>query len=429
MTDGPGSQNLPRAQPAPPYREGPDTGWIATFVLVVAAGYLVLSTDVGRMLLFGWSFTKGVGHQGTIYRLTVDFEYLGTPQRFDIVQGCSVRITRYRDNSSSYEPGLSPPIYGRKMHDGQVVAVRSPLACEGQTTSNGRVPEGVLPLMLVYPNAEKPEFAIAYLTDEAYENPLSELKFKGARIEAATVEDYLAFRARGENALARPAPGAKSIAEKAMTWDEAARAGFNVAGACLAYLRIRLPEELRDKVRAHWPEHRPRYWTGERVFSGEGNNRSVSWEPNNEIWHQLYNSPIQARSDREDDPLRSMSAFFIDDSENSGMPTRNMSTGWRQRISGALYPAGVDLDLVDPNIAGRHVVPWKRDGRSIQYAIDYRDGKTRGFGYCHNNWQSPNGATTVDGIFVAEPAGIRFFEEDKYYFVYQRSGPQIIGTF
>ena len=127
--------------------------------------------------------------------------YKGEPQDFNIVVGCNVREIFYKEGGSTYEAGLIPSVFGRRMNDGRGLVVRPPRACRGETTANGQVEPDLLPVIVVYDNADTLDFGIAYLSEDAYESPLSVLKFGGASIEAATRADFDKFRREQTNSL------------------------------------------------------------------------------------------------------------------------------------------------------------------------------------------------------------------------------------
>lgn len=129
-------------------------------------------------------------NRSTYFRLKVKLAYKGEPQDFDIVVGCNVRQINYAYGGRTYEPGLIPTVFGRRMSDGKGLVVRPPDACQGQTTDNGKVQPDLLPVVVVYENAETLDFGIAYLSEDAYESPLSVLKFGGATIEKATRAEF-----------------------------------------------------------------------------------------------------------------------------------------------------------------------------------------------------------------------------------------------
>jgi hypothetical protein len=113
--------------------------WAIVIILLVFGAELALPL-IGevRALLGGWSFTKSVEvispdqDRGYYYRLKVNLAYKGEPLDFDIVVGCRVRITTYKDNDRTVEVGVVPTVFGLKTKDEQGVAVhtqRLPVAC------------------------------------------------------------------------------------------------------------------------------------------------------------------------------------------------------------------------------------------------------------------------------------------------------------
>jgi hypothetical protein len=161
----------------------------------------VRRSNIGRMGL-PWPLrlyqsvdVKSAGDdRATYFRLRVNLAYRGEPLDFDIVVGCNVRITTYKDNDRTVEVGVAPMLYGLKMTDGHGVVVKPPEACEVETTENGKVPKTLLPLVVTYENADAPWFGIAYASHDAYDSPLSQLKFFGASIEKATREEWREWR-------------------------------------------------------------------------------------------------------------------------------------------------------------------------------------------------------------------------------------------
>jgi len=170
---------------------------IAALAAVAVAGtaFIALGSDIGQALLGHWSFVRSIENdRGTYYRLKVKLTYKGEPQDFDVVIGCNVHQINYKDGGRTYEVGLVPTVFGRRMSDGKALVVRPPAACKGQTTANRGVAPDLLPLVVVYDDAKTLSFGTAYLSEDAYDSPLSVLKFGGAKIEKATRDDFDEFR-------------------------------------------------------------------------------------------------------------------------------------------------------------------------------------------------------------------------------------------
>jgi hypothetical protein len=247
-------------------------------VLTLAGIPAAFSQDIHRAFAQSQSFTKSVEvDRSRYYRLKVNLAYKGQPLIFDIVVGCNVKVTRYKDNDRTVEVGVAPFAYGLKMPDGRGVVVRPPEACGGETTENGRVPATLLPLIVTYENADQPWFGMGYASDDAYESPLSELKFLGATISSATRPEWEAWRRTEapKNFVTYQLLGIsdRPIGEK-VRWQRGARF---IGSQCRSFARVKLAEAAREIVRAQWPADKPTYW-----YPNEEANRALWPRPNGE---------------------------------------------------------------------------------------------------------------------------------------------------
>jgi hypothetical protein len=233
------------------------------FVLALIVWAVLPRTEIGRVVLARmWPPPPPEVDRGTYFRFRASYLYKGQPLDFDIVAGCNAKIPAWPDATKSFEAGLVPYVYGLKMPDGQGVVVRVPAICQGETTENGRVPKDLLPFVAVYQSADEPKFGWLYATDDAYASPLSELKLNGASIHGAT---------RGEFDTWRVAEAGKNIVKPWMLThgiggfsspEILPRPGVWYFGAdCLAYSRKPIPEELKGKLSAMWPDDRPHFWS------------------------------------------------------------------------------------------------------------------------------------------------------------------------
>jgi hypothetical protein len=375
------------------------------------------------------SFVKSVEEDhGTYYRLKVKLTYKGEPQDFNIVVGCNVREIIYKDNSSTYEAGLIPTVFGRRMSDGKGLVVRPPNACDGQTTANGEVQPDLLPVVVVYDDAETLTFGIAYLTEDAYKSPLSVLKFGGATIETATRADFDQFRHAQPNLVRRESYFAALDSDAALKAKGFTRVTRPFGNLCQTYMRFRIPDELRTLVDRQWPRSRPIYW------------RADTYEAESEITKQIWGR-AQILTDRPGDPPRPWAAYMELE------PSLTADSGLVTRIGGglvsrdrvhlfppSLYPATDDYEAhrwpVDRSLwlsflAGKDVF--------VTSDLDFRGGQTRGLAYCGVDPRSSadreiNAAITrkpktfrVDGYdVVSKRPAVRgevwIFERDEYVF-------------
>lgn len=229
--------------------------------LVIIAVLWATFTTGGQILTGRWSYTERTYvDSGTYFRLKVDLTYRGEPQHFDIVAGCNVVSTGYKDGSGTREVGLVPTVYGRQMSDGKGLVVRVPDACHGQTTAKGNVPSDFMPVMIVYDDANTLGFGTAYIAEEAYDSPRSLMKFGQASVDKATRAEFDDFRTNGQPNLVT-----REQYHSAQPRDVVEKMGLKkiypaFGRSCWAYSRSLLPEKLRAKVRKYWPADRPKYW-------------------------------------------------------------------------------------------------------------------------------------------------------------------------
>ncbi|WP_316184265.1 MULTISPECIES: hypothetical protein [unclassified Bradyrhizobium] len=346
----------------------------------IAAGIALLGIN-SRVLFGGSSFTKshevgtpGEDH-GTYYRLKVSLAYKGEPLDFDIVAGCRVSITTYKDNDRTVEVGIAPMAFGLKMKDGHGVVVRPPEACGGETTENGQVPKSLLPLIVTYEIADAPWFGIAYASEDAYESPLSELRFFGATISKATREEWQEWR-RTEAPKNFVTYQLLGINEK-NHWEKPRWSpGYRAMGSiCAGFSRIQLPESVRKAIRPYWPASRPDYWypngDARRAFrsSGDYYGKSVLFEGN----------PLREYSPTE-------STFF------PGLPRHKPGAliFFAGHVVGDVFPATSDLSLNRLDAAGQLPAEVKAKSRKSYADVNVRP-ELKGFAYCDVVWN-------IDGL-------------------------------
>jgi hypothetical protein len=375
---------------------------LAVLVLMSAA---VMRPGVGQTLIGRPSFTKSVEvDRGTFFRLKMKLTYKREAQDFDIVVNCNVRQTNYRDNGRSVDIGMVPEVFGRRMDDGKALVIRPPQACRGETTANGGAPPDLFPMAIVYDNADNLAFGTAYVSEDAYANPLSVLTFGGATIEKATREEFDEFRRTQQNVLtpemyqrrASPSPP-KDVA----MWGT----------ECFGYARYRLPDDLRAIVRKHWPASKPRFWE-------PGDSLAMR-----EIWN-AFRLSNRIRSDAAAAPPHSHRDFaYALESTERGLTTRR--GGGRLNSRPVIFPPAVY-----PDADGWGLPPWPRDPVVAANAIfaknprlivdvDLHAGTTKGFGYCRSD-VSQYVPLAID---MTTPATNRVNGEEIYYGRAVRSRP------
>lgn len=397
--------------------------WLSAIIFLVFCTRLILVPREFRAL-GGWSFTKSVEvttpgqDRGYYYRFKASFAYKGDPLDFDIVVGCNVRVTTYKDSDRTVEIDIAPMVYGLKMKDGRGVVVRPPEACQGETTENGKVPATLLPLVVTYENADAPWLGLAYVSEDAYASPISELKFFGATVSRATREEWQEWR-RTEAAKNFVTYEVLGINRKNI-WDHVHwRPGYRAMPSnCKGFSWVKLPEPVREAIRPYWPASKPRYWhpnsDAQRAFRTVGayegyhdkNLKAVLFDG-----HPLY-------------------SYFH--AEPSKPEVKFLS---KESAVGALYPARSDVSFNRLDDSGDLSVEIKAKSRK-SWADGNTDPQLKGFAYCDlvdNVADTPSAVSyaqlldsRVNGEPISEDAltwhesQFSFaFERDEYVFIFR----------
>jgi hypothetical protein len=398
--------------------------WVVVIgVFIVGILLPVLNGERGSVLLSGWSFTKSVDvktagqDRGYYYRFKASLAYKGEPLDFDIVVGCNVKVTTYKDNDRTVEVGVAPMVYGLKMTDGRGVVIKPPEACQGETTENGKVPAALLPLVVTYENADQPWFGLAYASEDAYASPISELKFFGATISRATREEWQEWR--------KTEAPKNFITYELLGINEMNRfdhprwmPGFRVMSSiCAGFSWVKLPESVREAIRPYWPASRPRYW-----YPSEDARRAFYAAGDFHLGKVLF----------EGNPLRE---YFPTVEAIHGV-SRHKPGGlvvYTGHVGGDLYPAASDLSIDRLDAAGEMLPEIKAKQRK-SWADATVDPNLKGFAYCdiadnidntpaainsHSNANRVNGEPISDELTRVGTNFDYAFERDESVFFYK----------
>lgn len=394
-------------------------------LLVLGAGIVVVVAELRALGSLG--FTKSVRvtspdrDRGYYYRFRANLAYKGEPLDFDIVVGCRVRITTYKDNDRTVEVGVAPMAYGFKMKDGHGVVVRPPEACQGETTDNGKVPKALLPLVVTYESADQPWFGLAYASEDAYASPMSELKFFGATIRKATREEWDEWR-RTEAPKNFVTYELLGINEK-NRWDKPRwKPGYRAMGSiCYGFSRVKLPEPVSEAVRPYWPASRPDYWypneDAQRTFrsSGDYQGKKVLFDGN----------PLRDYSPTE-------AGFF------PGLPRHRPGAliFFTGQVVGDVYPASSDLSMNRLDAAGQLSAEIRAKARMSYADVSVRP-ELKGFAFCdvvgnidgvpsEISYPGNPNANRINGQQINEDLNrvtgdfAYAFERDQYVYFYKR---------
>jgi hypothetical protein len=361
---------------------------LASALFALAQGHLRNSAIISA--LFGnWDFVKSVQREtGTFYRLKVNLTYKGKPQDFDIVVTCGGRETDYRDGGRTVEIGVTPSAFGRRMDDGKGIVVHPPRACRGETTENGEVPPDLMPIVVVYDDADTLAFGNAYLSDDAYESPRSVLQFGGATIERSDRAAFEQFRRDRPNLITRSS-----------YWTSSGVGGLKLVGlpaahipmgvGCYGYARFRLTNSEKERAHELWPAARPRFW------------EPATREDQEAIDPIIYNRLVLTDHDEARPSPWNLVVSQLDyEVANIGMPRRHpASWGKNPRPTApSYYPdIGAWMSLPWPADAAARGEAILRDGPHVGASIDFRNGAMRGFAYCRPTPQNfPTGVGYPD---------------------------------
>jgi hypothetical protein len=203
-------------------------------------------------------------NNGYFYRMKVDFEVKDTGEKlnFDYIAACNIRMTRWRDGGLSNDSTFSPRVMLKATAGGQAVMIKTLRLCSGMTSENDDVPPDVLPMAIWFDSVDDLSNGLGYVSEAAYESPIAKLRFRGARVEHATREDWEAWRkqAASEYVQLGALPG---------PWGYDYPDNINVnnpdigkyVSACRGYIRLKLPDIMRPRLRMQWPTNRPRFWS------------------------------------------------------------------------------------------------------------------------------------------------------------------------
>jgi hypothetical protein len=240
-------------------------GWVIAFVALTGVAWQLWPSIPNFITP---SFATSTEDRSVFYRLVSRYQYGSEAIDFDIVVGCAVRVTRYGDGEKSYDATRDPVIFAKAASDGSAIAQIVSSACDGETTANGKVPDDFLPGAIWFERKDDFSFGIAYVTEDAFENPKSRLRFLGASIVEATRAEWEAFQPIAAQNLIDPKPFTwedPSISEeevRANLWDMEKIKQWRKRINCYLVSKFQFTDPAaRAVVAEYWPANRPRFWT------------------------------------------------------------------------------------------------------------------------------------------------------------------------
>ena len=319
---------------------------------------------------------------GYFYRMRANFEVRDSGEQltFDYVVACNIRLTRWRDGGLSDDSTYGPRVVFLPTRTGQAIMLRTLRACSGLTSENEDIPPDVLPLAVWFENVNDLSIGIGYASEDAYNSPLSKLKFRGARVDHATRSDWEAWR-KSSAEIYKPVgdiPGPWGYDFPVQRGQFASDRGRYVT-SCRGYRRLELPEHMRPRLAALRPPGNSDIWTlptsEERLRIGEViDDPSEPYPPGIGRWSHRFGS--------------------LGDSSSNGLPIKSgrraEPTSYRRGIAlkhlAIRWPAEIYPFLVEPltSISPVAVAAFPPSD-TYSYKIELRAGALKGFCACYND--------------------------------------------
>jgi hypothetical protein len=303
------------------------------------------------------TYAKDLGY---FYRFRADFEVKATGEKiaFDYVAACNIRLTRWRDGGLSDDTILSPRAMVQATRDGQAVLLQTVDGCHGLTSENGDVPPDLLPLAVWFEDVSDLSAGLGYASEDAYDSPIAKLAFHGARIDRATRDEWEEWRKKSAEQYTErgvlPGPWGYDFPNS-----DPPGLGQYIR-VCDGYRRLKLPDDLRAKLRELWPEGRPQYWT----MPSETERQSLG----NIIW--LLTRRFAPGDGRGGLPIR------------SGQIINGSGLHLASRPPTEIYPF-----LWPPLTSSLPMTKTTETSKYVQ-RLDYRDGAMNGFVACQRYWEA-----------------------------------------
>lgn len=183
----------------------------------------------------------------TYYEMQVDLVYKPTGKDVHIRYqfACGVRHVTNLAREGSTRTGIYPRLYGEALPDGSGIAIQTPKICGSSIALDEMVPADFLPIILFAPDSQHPEFMVAHLSEDSFEQRASKLIFQKASIRRLNEQ-----------------PDGKPILTSGFVPNDLLeiKKAFDPPFTCRAAMEIPIPETAKAAIENLWPEPHKDYW-------------------------------------------------------------------------------------------------------------------------------------------------------------------------
>lgn len=200
---------------------------------------------------------------GEFFRFTVNVIYKGKPLQIEYPAACKFNISKNIDGSRSVDgASLAPSVFGVETPDGGALVVKTPNFCDySRAIDANEVPSSYNPLIVHYEDAKSPTFGLGYYGPEAFDSPLSVMKFESSKTVRITGEEFSDWRRTNPNAnwVTYERMNANANIFKRTEWKAGDR---HLATVCRGGQMYRLPKKAKEIIQATWDDlGNPKYWS------------------------------------------------------------------------------------------------------------------------------------------------------------------------
>lgn len=284
--------------------------------------------------------------QLSYYRMTVELIYKPTGEAINIQYPfvCGLGSTRNLAGERFARQSMYPRLYSEKLPDGSGVAVKTPLLCSAtvRLSIDQIVPDDFLPVILYVPDSSNPEFMIAHLSEDSYEQEASKLSFISASITK----------------LDNPVD-ASNIQGGFLTRDLHYLNDGKRALNCKAVMLMDIDPRFNDQMKSVWPSNKPDYWL-----------LDTSKPENKQLLFDIKEAAMR------NNPYYASYIYHRDNGESVA----------RKSGQGSIYIGGYNRHV---GYGKLNVLPISeeivrtKDTNTITFTLHTSDGLNKGFAYCY----------------------------------------------